>query len=100
MPKPQDKPPIGLLYLQSSQNLDDYLRSGELNVGVIVDEKHRGKGYARQAVQKAFQVAFNDQNCHRVQAILVDTPYKDRALSLFMMSYVVVSFHLGHKFPH
>ncbi|RXW20166.1 hypothetical protein EST38_g5669 [Candolleomyces aberdarensis] len=82
---PQDKTPIGLLYLQSSQNLDDYLRSGELNVGVFIDEKHRGRGYARQAIQKALQVAFDDQNCHRVQAVLVDSPYKDQALSLFMM---------------
>ncbi|KAJ2925097.1 hypothetical protein H1R20_g12004, partial [Candolleomyces eurysporus] len=83
---PQAKTPIGLLYLHSSQNVDDYLRSGELNVGVFIDEKHRGRGYGRQAIQKALQVAFEDQNCHRVQAVLVDSPYKDQALSLFMMS--------------
>lgn len=69
--------------------MDDYQRSGEFNVGVIVAERHRGKGYARQAVQKAFEVAFRDQNCHRVQAVLVDSPYRDKALSLFMMSYVI-----------
>ena len=77
---------IGLIYLANAQGAADYLRSGELNMGVLVNEQHRRKGYALQAVQIVLEKAFEDTNCNRVQAVVVDGPFKHAALNVFMKS--------------
>ncbi|KAF6747180.1 hypothetical protein DFP72DRAFT_1149996 [Ephemerocybe angulata] len=60
----------------SDRNYDDYCAQANSALGC--------RGYGKQAVRKALEIAFRDQCCQRVQAIIVDSPYKDRALSMFM----------------
>ncbi|KAF9457546.1 hypothetical protein BDZ94DRAFT_202162 [Collybia nuda] len=74
---------IGIVYLTSSLHNEDPLHVGELNIGIILDEQARGKGYARRAIEVVTQKAFEDAKCHRLQAILLNHVAKDRALCLF-----------------
>ncbi|KAG6853330.1 hypothetical protein C0991_005207 [Blastosporella zonata] len=75
---------IGFVYLVDLATFtDDPLRAGELNIGIILDPAHRGKGYARQAIDMVLDHAFLTGRCHRVQAILPDHVAKDRAICLF-----------------
>jgi hypothetical protein len=89
--------------LTNSQQQNDYLQAGQLRIGLILTEKHRNKGYGRQAVQEALKIAFQDQQCTRVQAILIDGPCKDRALGLFMkrcVPYLSSPFFFEVPFHH
>jgi RimJ/RimL family protein N-acetyltransferase len=79
-------PLVGIVYLTSSQNYGDLLHVGELNIGIILEPAFRKKGYARKAIEKVLETAFADHTCHRIQAIILDTWAKDRALNLFMQS--------------
>jgi len=84
--------PIGFVYLvSSSQNAlspshtaNDYLHSGELRVGLIIDREYRRKGYAREAIAAALEAAFSAKECARVQAVIVECADRDRALGVFM----------------
>jgi RimJ/RimL family protein N-acetyltransferase len=81
-PQPRQKV-IGMVYLTSSRNIEDPFHVGELNIGIILAEKYRGKGYARQAIDLVATKAFEGFKCHRLQAILLNHVAKDRALCLF-----------------
>ncbi|GLB39161.1 hypothetical protein LshimejAT787_0603230 [Lyophyllum shimeji] len=81
--QPQEQA-VGLVYLTDANVLQyDPLHSRELNIGIIIDPKYRGKGYARQAITLVLRKAFQDAQCHRVQAILPDHVAKHRAICLF-----------------
>ncbi|KAH6909624.1 hypothetical protein BKA70DRAFT_1102500, partial [Coprinopsis sp. MPI-PUGE-AT-0042] len=84
--KANKQPIIGLVYLANTGGAVDYLHSGELNVGIILNSKYRRKGYALQALQIVLESAFEDRYCNRVQAIVVDGPFKHAALNVFMKS--------------
>ncbi|KAH6909625.1 hypothetical protein BKA70DRAFT_1276674, partial [Coprinopsis sp. MPI-PUGE-AT-0042] len=77
----------GLIYLINSQTQDsDPLHSCELNLGIIVKDQYRRCGWASQAIEVLLDKAFKDQLCNRVQAIVVDGPFKHAAMNLFMKS--------------
>lgn len=80
------EPLVGIVYLTSSQTYADLLHVGELNIGIILEPAFRKKGYARKAIEKVLETAFADHTCHRIQAIILDSWAKDRALNLFMQS--------------
>ncbi|KAJ7695390.1 hypothetical protein B0H17DRAFT_1329599 [Mycena rosella] len=74
---------VGLIYLAASPlapSPPDQV--GELNLGIILDAAHRGKGYAREAIQLILKYAFNVRQCHRIQASLLHSSTKDRMVSL------------------
>lgn len=74
---------IGIVYLMSSSGFDDPLHVGELNIGIILAEDARGKGHARRAIDLVASRAFDQAQCHRLQARLLGHVAKDRALCLF-----------------
>jgi GNAT superfamily N-acetyltransferase len=57
--------------------------AGEVNIGIILQPQFRGKGYARQAIELTLKWVFEDAHFHRVQAAVMDTLEKDKALALF-----------------
>ncbi|KAJ7274984.1 hypothetical protein C8J57DRAFT_1062206 [Mycena rebaudengoi] len=74
---------VGIVYLAYSPfAISPAEQVGELNFGIVIDPEHRGKGYAREAVQLVIQHAFDVKHCHRIQAALIKSPSKDRILSL------------------
>ncbi|KAH7869149.1 hypothetical protein F5051DRAFT_337209, partial [Lentinula edodes] len=76
---------IGIMYLVSSQTPPYPPGSmGELSFGIIIASKSRGKGYAKEALGLVLDEAFKSMRCHRIQACLLDTFAKDRAMRLFM----------------
>ncbi|KAL0576075.1 hypothetical protein V5O48_005903 [Marasmius crinis-equi] len=82
----QAGPYIGFVYLTKTQNNDAATATGlgELSIGIILRPADRGKGYARAAVKQVLQYVFDDRtDCHRVQALLTENYYKDRAMNLF-----------------
>ncbi|KAG6836732.1 hypothetical protein H0H93_004138 [Arthromyces matolae] len=72
---------IGLVYLTASDR--DCLRDRELNIGIIIDPRHRGKGHGRLVIDSILDLAFEKVGCHRVQAILPDHVAKNRAICFF-----------------
>lgn len=74
---------VGLIYLHSGPA--NY-PSGEANLGVIIQPDVRRRGYAREAVQLVLGWAFEELKFHRVQTAILDTPFRDRALRLFIGS--------------
>ncbi|KAJ6571687.1 hypothetical protein B0H19DRAFT_1130709 [Mycena capillaripes] len=64
------------------QATNNELQVGELNIGIILNTAHRGKGYAREAIQLMLKHAFDDRHCHRIQASLLSLSSKDRMISL------------------
>jgi hypothetical protein len=80
---------VGIVYLAYSPfAISPAEQVGELNFGIVIDPEHRGKGYAREAVQLVIQHAFDVKHCHRIQAALIKSPSKDRILSLLTQMYV------------
>ncbi|KAJ7770464.1 hypothetical protein B0H16DRAFT_1306923 [Mycena metata] len=74
---------IGIIYLAVSPlSHSPHGQVGELNLGIILNKAHRGKGYAREAIQLALKYAFEVKNCHRIQASLLSLSTKDRMVSL------------------
>lgn len=76
-----EEEPIGLVYLTAApaQNA-----AQEANVGIIISECHRCKGYAREALELALRWAFEDLKFHRVQGAFMNDAQKDRAMRLFV----------------
>ncbi|KAF8872369.1 hypothetical protein CPB85DRAFT_1350186 [Mucidula mucida] len=66
---------IGFVYLDRAPESE-----GVLNVGMIIDPAHRGWGYARDALDQVLSIAFETLKCHRVQARIVEGPYKANTL--------------------
>ena len=49
------------------------------DVGAILE---RGWGYACDAMEQLLKVAFDQRRCHRVQARVPESPYKNHTLKL------------------
>lgn len=81
---------IGIIYLATSPLSDspEPGQVGELNLGIVLHAAHRGKGYAREAIQLVMKHAFDDRHCHRIQASLLQLSSKDLMLSLLTRLYV------------
>ncbi|KAF8553368.1 acyl-CoA N-acyltransferase, partial [Imleria badia] len=73
----------GLIYLYAGPA---NLPAGEANIGVITESSMQRRGYAREAVQLVLRWAFEELKFHRVQAPILDTPDRDRAMRLFIGS--------------
>ena len=80
--------PIGIIYLASSQNVDDPMQRGQLNIGIYVAPKHIEEPGVVQAIKEVVNEAFHDPNCLRVQAIIVDHITKIDTLELYAARYV------------
>ncbi|KAH0834855.1 hypothetical protein J3R83DRAFT_10479 [Lanmaoa asiatica] len=80
---PPGAPSSGLIYLYAGPA---NLPAGEANIGVIMRHSVQRRGYAREAVRLVLRWAFEDLKFHRVQAAILDTPFKDKALRLFIGS--------------
>ena len=80
--------PIGIIYLASSQNVDDPMQRGLLNIGVYVAPAYIEEPGVVQAVKEVVNEAFHDSNCQRVQAIIVDHKTKFDTLELYTARYV------------
>ncbi|KAJ4468826.1 hypothetical protein J3R30DRAFT_1610592 [Lentinula aciculospora] len=76
---------VGIIYLMSSQTPPYPPGSmGELSFGIIIAQQCRGKGFAKEALEVTLNEVFKNMSCHRIQASLLDTSAKDRAMRLFM----------------
>ncbi|KAJ3756890.1 hypothetical protein EV360DRAFT_47142, partial [Lentinula raphanica] len=76
---------VGIMYLICTQNPPYPPGSiGEMSFGIVISEKYRCKGYAKEALGLILNEAFTHMNCHRVQVRLLDTHAKDKAMRLFM----------------
>ncbi|KAK7046629.1 spermidine n1-acetyltransferase [Favolaschia claudopus] len=74
---------VGIVYLVTSPlALSPPGQIGELNLGIIINNPYRGKGFAREAIQLILKYAFEDRNCHRIQASLLSLSSKERLISL------------------
>ncbi|KAJ7432899.1 hypothetical protein B0H11DRAFT_2123567 [Mycena galericulata] len=76
---------IGVIYLAASPLAHvPPNQVGELSLGILLDPAHRGKGYAREAIQLVVKHAFEVKHCHRIQASLLNLHWssKDRMVSL------------------
>ena len=85
-PGPKSEP-IGIVYLASSQNPDDPMQRGLLNIGIYVAPTHIEEPGVVQAVKEVVNEAFQDSNCQRVQAIIVDHKTKYDTLELYTARY-------------
>jgi RimJ/RimL family protein N-acetyltransferase len=74
---------IGIAYLASSQNLDDPMHRGQLNIGIYVGPDYIQERGLVLAVKQVVNEAFQDASCHRVQAIIVDHETKLHTLELY-----------------
>ncbi|KAF7323938.1 Spermidine n1-acetyltransferase [Mycena kentingensis (nom. inval.)] len=73
----------GLIYLiPSPLGLAPEGQPPELNLGIIIGQSHRGKGFAREALQLIVRHAFSVRNAHRIQATLTPLSTKDRMMTL------------------
>ncbi|KAF8801113.1 hypothetical protein BYT27DRAFT_7342177 [Phlegmacium glaucopus] len=75
--------PIGIIYLASSQCVDDPMHRGQLNIGVYVTPDYIEQRGLVSAVKQVVNEAFQDQSCHRVQAIVVDHKAKLHTMELY-----------------
>lgn len=77
--------PIGIVYLISTQQPPYPPGSiGELSLGIILQEKDRGKGHAQETLALVLEEAFKNLDCHRIHVNLLDTSSKDKAQALFI----------------
>ncbi|KAF9239291.1 hypothetical protein BU15DRAFT_46854, partial [Melanogaster broomeanus] len=72
---------IGFIYVHAGPA---NVQAGEANIGVVIRPDMQGHGYAREAIQLVLCWAFEELKFHRVQAAILDTPCKDRAMKLFI----------------
>ncbi|KAJ8457100.1 hypothetical protein ONZ45_g18451 [Pleurotus djamor] len=82
-PQPLPTERIGLVYLTATPINCTRDHVGELNIGIILNEAYRGKGYAHQVLEHVTKMAFDEIHCHRLQASILDSWNKDVAISLF-----------------
>ncbi|KAF7300598.1 hypothetical protein HMN09_00945000 [Mycena chlorophos] len=82
-PLPQCMTPVGLIYLSSSPlSIPPPGQLPELNLGIIIGEQFRGKGYAREALELLVNHAFDTLQAHRIQAALIGGSTKDHITTL------------------
>ena len=89
-PKPSSYTPIGIVYMVSSQNVDDPMNRGQLNIGVYVAPNYIEQPGLDRAIKEVVNEAFQDASCHRVQAIVVDHNTKFHTLKLYASRYVSI----------
>jgi hypothetical protein len=77
--------PIGIVFLTTSAQID--VPSGEISIGIVLDQCHRGQGFGRQAVKLLMKWVFDDMKFHRMQAVILDGPSKVNAMTLFTRLY-------------
>lgn len=82
--------PIGIVYLASSQTVDDPMHRGQLNIGIYVAPNYIEQPGLVPAVKEVVNEAFQDTSCHRVQAIVVDHKTKFDTLKLYTSRYVLI----------
>jgi len=82
--------PVGIVYLASSQDFNDPLRRGELGFGAYILPEYRFEPEVLKLMNEVVAVAFKDQQCARLQAIVVDNQDKYENLKFFTSLYVVV----------
>lgn len=75
------KKAIGIVYLTITPN--ENVPAGEANVGVVLIPEARGKSFARQAIDLVLTWGFEEAGLHRIQAGIIDSPCKDKTVSLF-----------------
>ena len=80
--------PIGIIYLASSQNPDDPMQRGQLNIGIYVAPPYIEEPNLVRAVKEVVNEAFHDSNCQRLQAVIVDHKTKVDTLELYTARYV------------
>jgi hypothetical protein len=74
---------IGFAYLVESFHVARSAAGyGELNLGIILDEKHRRKGFAAEALGLIVPYAFENIKCHRIQASIMNMPGKETVLKM------------------
>lgn len=66
---------IGFVYLLN-------LGQDVYNVGLILEPKERGWGYAFNAMEQLLKVAFDQLKCHRVQVRVPESPHRNDTLKL------------------
>lgn len=81
---------IGVIYLTPSAQ--DAIAPGEVNLGLILQPQYRGQGYGPQAILKVLEWVFDDLKFHRVQAVIMESPWRAIALRMFTRLYVSFSF--------
>ena len=64
------------------------MQRGLLNIGIYIAPTHIGEPGVVQAVKEVVNEAFQDVNCQRVQAIVVDHKTKVDTLELYTARYV------------
>lgn len=72
---------LGLIYLASAN--PHLHRTAEFNIGIAVLPEFEGHGHAQTALELLLHHAFDELQCHRIQALLIDNWGKERALRLF-----------------
>ncbi|CCM01055.1 uncharacterized protein FIBRA_03103 [Fibroporia radiculosa] len=77
MHRTQVEETVGLIYVKSTS------RQSEVSVGVALLPRWRQAGFATEALELVIPWLFDQLACHRVQAILMDCPSRDAALTIF-----------------
>ena len=73
--------PVGLVYVTAAPAQS---ASREANIGIIIADSHQHKGFARETAELVLRWAFEELDFHRIQAAIMDTPLKDRAMRFFI----------------
>ena len=68
---------VGVLYLRKTEMLTEY------NIGLAIHPEWRGQGVAEPVLAKATAYAFENLWAHRVQALIMDSPWSDAARTVF-----------------
>jgi len=87
-PPRSESKPIGIIYLASSQTVDDPMHRGQLNIGIYVAPDYVEQRGLVNAVKQVVNEAFQNSSCHRVQAIVVDHKTKLHTWELYTSTYV------------
>ncbi|KDQ22395.1 hypothetical protein PLEOSDRAFT_1109506 [Pleurotus ostreatus PC15] len=74
---------IGMVYLTVTPCTSTHSPPGELNIGIILEERARRRGYGSEVVRQMLVKAFDEGNFHRVQASLVHALNKDAAMTMY-----------------
>jgi hypothetical protein len=77
------KPPVGIVFITSSTSTQNDCPTGEANIGIVIDKKFRGMGYARQAVNLLMSWVFDELRFRRMQAAILDSLERASAQMLF-----------------
>ncbi|EIN08868.1 hypothetical protein PUNSTDRAFT_134043 [Punctularia strigosozonata HHB-11173 SS5] len=72
---------VGYVYVTVTP--PDNVPAGEVNIGIVIGRQHRGKGYARRALEQVLSWCFDSLGLHRVQAVVLDPSKNDHVRRLF-----------------